>query len=79
MQRTATAVILRVDATTQHGEERTVYYGPFLPHIGGAATEFESEIVNELETSGRYSSVETSFHDVFIGDGESDCEIRQAR
>lgn len=79
MQRTATAVVLKVDVTTHQGEERTIYYGPFLPHVGGAATGFESEIVYELEESGRYSSVETSFHDVFMGPGESDCEVRPTR
>lgn len=43
MQRTATAVILKVDVTTHDDEQRTIYYGPFLPHIGGAATGFENE------------------------------------
>jgi hypothetical protein len=79
MQRAATAVILKVDVTTHDDEERTIYYGPFLPHISGAATGFESELVDELEESGRYSSVKTSFQDVFIGDGESDCEVRATR
>jgi len=78
-QRTATAVILRVVMTTTDGEERTRYYGPFLPHIGGAATGFEADILRELEESGRYRSWDAWFEDVFIAPGESDCEVRATR
>lgn len=78
-QRTATSVVLKVDTTTHAGETRTRYYGPFLPHVGGAATTAETEILNELEASGLYASWGSSFEDVFIGPDESDCEVRATR
>ena len=36
--RTATAVIVRAVMLTNEGDERAVYYGPFLPHVGSATT-----------------------------------------
>lgn len=77
--RTATAVVLKVTMTTHDGEDRTRYYGPFLPHVGGAATSFERDFLDELEASGLYRDWGTSFEHVFIGPDESDCEIRATR
>ena len=77
--RTATAVIVKANMLTNDGDERTFYYGPFLPHVGGATMSFVAELEQELEESGRYKHWETSIEDVFIAEGESDCEIRATR
>jgi hypothetical protein len=77
--RTATAVIVKATMLTNEGDERTRYYGPFLPHVGGATTSFVAGLEQELEDSGRYKHWETSIESVFIADGESDCEIRATR
>lgn len=77
--RTATAVIVKATTVNLDDEERTVYYGPFLPHVGSATTGFVDELLNELEQSGRYKSWDASIEDLFIGEGESDCEVRATR
>lgn len=77
--RTATSVIVKAALVTPDGEERTVYYGPFLPHVGSATTSFLDALERDLEESGRYASWETSIESVFIGDDESDCAVRATR
>lgn len=77
--RTNTSVIVVTKTTTTDGSTRTSYYGPFLPHAGGAVTSFISRIESELEESGRYESWETFIEDVFIGGDESDCRIQATR
>ena len=77
--RTATAVIVKASMLTNDGEERTRYYGPFLPHAGSATSWFVANLQQELEESGRYKHWETSIEDVFIARGESDCEVRATR
>lgn len=77
--RTATAVIVKATMLTNDGDERTHYYGPFLPHVGGATTSFIGRLEHELEESGHYKHWDTSVESVFIADGESDCEIRATR
>lgn len=77
--RTATAVIVKVEAVKLDGEERTIYYGPFLPHVGSATTSFLDTLEREFEESGRYARWETSIESVFIGDDESDCAVRATR
>ena len=77
--RTATAVIVKVEAVKPDGEERTIYYGPFLPHVGSATTSFLDTLEREFEESGRYARWETSIESVFIGDDESDCAVRATR
>ena len=77
--RTATSVIVKATMLTNEGDERTRYYGPFLPHAGSATSRFVTNLEQELEESGRYTYWETSIESVFIADGESDCEIRATR
>lgn len=77
--RTATSVIVKADLVTLDGEERTVYYGPFLPHVGSATTSFLDRLEHELEQSGRYASWGTSIESVFIGEDESDCAVQATR
>ena len=50
--RTATAVIVRAVMLTHEGDERAVYNGPFLPHVGSATTSFTSMLERELEVVG---------------------------
>lgn len=73
------AVIVKVDATSNDGTERTTYYGPFLPHVGSATTSFVRQIENEYEESGRYSDWTTAIETVFIGEDESDCAVHATR
>ena len=77
--RTATSVVVKVDLVPVDGENRTVYYGPFLPHVGSATTTFLDRLEYDLEQSGRYASWDTSIESVFIGDDESDCAVRATR
>ncbi len=73
--RTDTAIIIKSVTTTLDDEERTTYYGPFLPHSGSATTRFIGRLEAELEESARYKDWQTSVEDVFIGSGESDCAV----
>ncbi len=77
--RTATSVIVKAATVTTNGEERTTYYGPFLPHVGSATTTFADALEYRLEQSGRYASWDVSIESVFIGDDESDCAVRATR
>lgn len=77
--RSAAAVIVKATTVKLNGDERTIYYGPFLPHVGSATTSFVRELEYELEQSDRYKSWETSIESVFIGDDESDCAVRATR
>lgn len=77
--RTSTAVVVKATTVKHDGSERTVYYGPFLPHVGHATTSFEARLLNELEESGLYKQWDTSIETVFIGDDESDCAVRATR
>ncbi len=77
--RTATAVIVKASLLTLDAEERTVFYGPFLPHVGSATTHFVNTLERELEDSGRYKAWDTSIESVFIGDDESDCAVVATR
>lgn len=77
--RTSTAVIVKATTLNHDGDERTTYYGPFLPHIGSATTSFVRTLEQALEESGLYKHWDTSIESVFIADGESDCEIRATR
>lgn len=77
--RTATAVIVKATTTTLSGEERSIYYGPFLPHVGSATTTFADELEHELAESGRYKDWNVSIESVFIGEDESDCAVRATR
>ena len=77
--RTATSVIVKAATVTTNGEERTTYYGPFLPHVGSATTRFADQLEDELERSGRYKSWDVSIESVFIGNDESDCAVQATR
>lgn len=77
--RTATAVIVKATMLTVDGDERTVHYGPFLPHVGSATTSFIARLEHELEESGRYRYWETSIESIFIGADESDCAVVATR
>lgn len=77
--RTATAVIVKASTLNHDGDERTTYYGPFLPHAGSATTSFQATLERELEDSGRYKHWETTIESVFIGEDESDCAVQATR
>lgn len=77
--RSASAVIVKASTLSHEDVERTIYYGPFLPHVGSATTSFIEELERELEESGRYKHWDTSIESVFIGEEESDCEVRATR
>lgn len=77
--RTATSVVVKATTVKSDGEERTTYYGPFLPHAGSATTTFADRLENELDQSGRYTSWDVSIESVFIGDDESDCAVQATR
>ena len=77
--RTSSSVIVKATTTDNDHAQRTLYYGPFLPHAGSATTSFIRELEEELEASGRYQDWEISIEDVFIGPDESDCEVRATR
>ena len=77
--RNASSVIVKAVLRTVDGDEKTRYYGPFLPHAGSSTPWFIRTLEAELKESGLYEDWETSIEDVFIGDGESDCEVRAAR
>lgn len=77
--RTSTAVIVVANKTLKNGEERTTYYGPFLPHAGSATNWFLQTLENELEDSGLYKHFELTVETLFIGEGESDCAITPTR
>lgn len=78
-KRTAISVIAKATRVTLDGDERTVYYGPFLPHVGSATTSFADRLEAELEGLGRYRRWDVSIESVFIGDDESDCAVRAMR
>lgn len=73
--RTGTAVIVVAHKTLKTGEERTTYYGPFLPHVGSATTWFLRRVENELDESGLYENFVLTIENLFIGDDESDCAV----
>ena len=50
-----------------------------MPHTGSATNWFITRLEGELAASGRYKTWELSVEDVFIGDDESDCEVRPLR
>lgn len=77
--RTASSVIVKAVTVLIGGEERTTYYGPFLPHVGSATTTFADRLEFDLEQSGRYASWDVSIESVFIGDDESDCAVKATR
>lgn len=77
--RTATAVIVKATTTALSGDEATVYYGPFLPHVGSATTTFVRELELNLEQSGRYKQWDVTIESVFIGEDESDCAVQATR
>ena len=77
--RNGVAVIIKATTYNHDGNDRTTYYGPFLPHAGSAATSFVSTLERELGESGRYERWETSIEDVFIAEGESDCTVQAMR
>lgn len=77
--RTGTAVIVKASTLNHDGAERTIYYGPFLPHVGSATTSFIQQLEAELEESGRYKHWDVEVETLFIAEGESDCEIRATR
>lgn len=77
--RTGTAVIVKASTLSRDDAERTIYYGPFLPHVGSATTSFIEQLERELEQSGRYKHWDVDVETVFIAEGESDCEIRATR
>ena len=76
--RSSSSVVVRVDLERVDGTQSTVYYGPFLPHVGGATTRFADSIERELAESDKYRKYEVSIETVFIGEGESDCIVRPA-
>jgi len=77
--RTASAVIVKATMLNQDDVERTIYYGPFLPHAGSATRWFVQTLEQELKESGRYKHWVLSVEDVFIGSDESDCQVRAAQ
>ncbi|WP_298945314.1 hypothetical protein [uncultured Microbacterium sp.] len=77
--RTATSIVVKTNLLTLDGEERTVYYGPFLPHAGSATKLFLASIDRELSASGKYRHWETSIESVFIAPDESDCVVTATR
>lgn len=77
--RSASAVIVKASTLSRDDAERTIYYGPFLPHVGSATTSFIEQLERELEESGRYKHWDIDVETVFIAEDESDCEIRATR
>ena len=77
--RNASSVIVKAVLHTNDGDVTTRYYGPFMPHTGSATNWFITRLEGELAASGRYKTWELSVEDVFIGDDESDCEVRPLR
>jgi hypothetical protein len=69
------SVVIRLVGTTKTGDQETVFFGPFLPHVGSRCTSFESTLRREEEISGRWRNFETFIEDVFIGADESDAVI----
>lgn len=43
-----TAVIVRSVVTKLDGEVATIFYGPFLPHVGSVTTSFIARLESEL-------------------------------
>ena len=78
-RRRGSAVIVKATTTNRDGEVRTTHYGPFLPHVGSATTSFIDKLEHELVESGCFESWEMLIETVFIGDDESDCEVRSTR
>jgi len=70
--RTARSAVVRMVEITDDGDTRTSYYGPFMPHAGGAV----NRVIDALYAAalGRGSDVSFYVEDVFIGPGESDLE-----
>jgi hypothetical protein len=77
--RRGASVIVKATTVALNGDERTTYYGPFLPHVGSATTTFLDVIEREMKESGRYQSWSTSIESVFIGEDESDCAVQATR
>lgn len=77
--RTSTAVIVVANTTLNTGEERTTYYGPFLPHAGSSTKWFMQRLESELEESGLYKHFELDIETLFMGEDESDCAIKPTR
>lgn len=77
--RTSSAVIVKATTIGFDGAENTFYYGPFLPHVGSAAKWFVEQLDQELKDSQRHRDWSVTIHDVFIGEDESDCEVRATR
>lgn len=78
-KRQGTAVIVVAKKVTHDGEERTTYYGPFLPHVGSATTSFVRKLEGELSESERYESYDVTVENLFIGEEESDCAVQATR
>lgn len=77
--RIATSIIVKATTTNHEGEERTAYFGPFLPHAGSATKHFINTLDQELDESGRYQSWELETENVFIAADESDCAVQATR
>lgn len=79
MTRRGRTVIVVAKTITQSGVESTTHYGPFLPHAGTATTTFVGQLEGQLENDDRYRHHGISVKTVFIGEDESDCDVRAGR
>lgn len=76
--RRGTCIVLRLTETTFEGQDRTTYYGPFLPHAGSATQYMIGNLYDEAEQRGS-QNVAVTFEEVFIGTNESDCAVVATR
>lgn len=76
MTRRASSIIVKVTATYDDDVERVSYYGPFQKDVGPAAMEFIDKLEKELEEKENVLDWKVSVEWVFIGEDESDCEVR---
>jgi hypothetical protein len=70
-EQVGTCVVVEV-----HWRDRTLptaLYGPFLPHVGSATTDFVREMEN------REDVFEAVIRDVFVDPAESDCKVVATR
>jgi hypothetical protein len=75
-ERRGVAVVIR--ATYEYrdgGGPVDMFFGPFLPHVGGACTGTLNTLAAEAEDDPDVVSFDLAIETVFVADGESDAVL----
>ena len=75
VERTSSAVVIRIEDRWRDGTTRVWYVGPFMPHVGSAATSADRELCREENIPDGVGERFTSFETTFLAPGESDLRL----